>query len=76
MELGGTRDAILSVLGDTAEKWLEQIAQDHFKWTATNLEQDAVDGTVDRLRGAGVSVISLTPRKLTLEDAFLKLVSS
>ncbi len=76
MELGGPREAILSVLGETAATWLEPIAQDHFKWTANNLEQDAVDGTVDRLRGASVSLISLTPRKLTLEDAFLKLVSS
>jgi ABC-2 type transport system ATP-binding protein len=38
------------------------------------LEPAQIDATVDRLRGAGVSIRSLTPGRLTLEDAFIEMV--
>jgi ABC-2 type transport system ATP-binding protein len=42
-----------------------------FELDVTREEQDA---TLDRLRGAGVHVASVVPRKLSLEEAFLDLV--
>lgn len=36
--------------------------------------QPDVDRCVDRLRQAGVSIVSITPHKLTLEEAFLEVV--
>ncbi len=38
------------------------------------LNEDEVDAVVDRLRGAGVSIRGLMPRKLTLEQSFIELV--
>jgi ABC-2 type transport system ATP-binding protein len=39
-----------------------------------NLDQTEEDGVIDRLRTAGVSVQSISPRKLTLEETFIDLV--
>jgi len=39
-------------------------------------DQVELDGTVDRLRAADVSVLSLARRKLTLEEVFLQVVRS
>jgi ABC-2 type transport system ATP-binding protein len=38
------------------------------------LDQGGVDAVVDRLRAAGVSIRSIQPRRLNLEEAFLDLV--
>lgn len=37
-------------------------------------DQQAVDQLVDSLRNGGFSIVRLTPRRLSLEDAFLKLI--
>jgi ABC-2 type transport system ATP-binding protein len=36
--------------------------------------QSAIDQTVDRLRSAGVSIVSINRRRVSLEDAFLQIV--
>ncbi|MCL6501241.1 MAG: ABC transporter ATP-binding protein [Pirellulales bacterium] len=38
--------------------------------------QEDVDHCVDRLRQAGVSIVSISPHKLTLEEAFLGIIHS
>lgn len=38
--------------------------------------QEKIDGAVDRLRQAGVSIARLEPQRETLEDTFMKLVSA
>jgi len=38
------------------------------------LEPAQQDGAIDRLRAAGVSIKSITPGRLTLEDAFIEMV--
>ncbi len=39
-------------------------------------DQQDVDRAVDRFRQAGVSICRMTPRRLTLEEAFLKLIQA
>ena len=38
------------------------------------LEPAQQDQAIDRLRAAGVSIKSITPGRLTLEDAFIEMV--
>lgn len=38
------------------------------------VDEDGANAIVDRLRGSGVSIRSISPRKLTLEDTFIDLV--
>lgn len=40
------------------------------------VDQSALDRTVDRLRSAGISIVSLTTPRRSLEDVFLSLVGS
>ena len=44
--------------------------------TATLTEQHQVDEVVDRLRALGISIIRLEVKRPTLEDMFMKLVST
>ncbi len=37
-------------------------------------DQSAIDGTIDRVRRAGMSLISLSPTRQTLEEAFLSIL--
>jgi hypothetical protein len=37
-------------------------------------DQAAIDGTIDRVRDAGMSLISLSPTRQTLEEAFLNIL--
>ena len=39
-----------------------------------SLKQDHIDSLVDQLRAAGISIVTITRQKLTLEEAFLRLV--
>ena len=39
-----------------------------------SLNQDGIDSLVDQLRTAGISIATITRQKLTLEEAFLRLV--
>ena len=42
--------------------------------TISIIDQPKIDKLVDALRGAGISIVALQPRKVSLEDAFLSLV--
>ena len=42
--------------------------------TLLSEQQSDVDQAVDRLRSAGLSIVSLAPRKVSLEDAFMQIV--
>ena len=37
-------------------------------------DQSAIDAAVDKVRGAGLSIVSLKPLEQSLEDAFLEIV--
>jgi ABC-2 type transport system ATP-binding protein len=49
-------------------------ANNSFAVSIPATDQDKVDGFVDALRSAGVSIIGVTRRRVSLEDAFLALV--
>ena len=49
-------------------------AEDGIQLQADIREQQEIDRTVDALRVAGVSIVSMKRRELTLEEAFLDIV--
>lgn len=51
-----------------------KLGKHRFRVDARLDDQPAIDQLVDRLRSAGVSLVSLNRTKLTLEDAFLQMV--
>lgn len=74
MELRGEEEAIM--------RGLAACVVDDFVWSAgltrvtVRLDDPAkLDGTIDALRHNQVSILALARRRITLEDAFLKLVS-
>lgn len=74
LELRGEEEAILRALeGAVVDDfvWSEAIA----RATLRLAEPALLDRTIDALRAQQVSILGLTRRRITLEDAFLKLVS-
>ena len=67
-ELGGEshKGSLESLLAGVGADW--KASTRGFELTLSDEEQDAV---IDRLRSAGYSIRAITPRKLTLEEAFL-----
>lgn len=53
---------------------VEAIREDQWLITEQVADQAQVDARIDLLRQAGLSIVSLTPQKLSLEAAFLELV--
>ncbi|MEL7498500.1 MAG: ABC transporter ATP-binding protein [Planctomycetota bacterium] len=73
----------LSLVGsvDAANQCLQSMSHDRRESRSGSLDyvvrakdQAEIDQLVDRLRSAGLSLVALTPSKMTLEDAFLKIV--
>ena len=62
-------------MGDRGLSAWTQVGPQRFRLVLRLLDQAAVDGCVDDMRKQGVSIVGLTPRKLTLEDAFLSLIA-
>jgi len=64
-----------ALTGVTIDSW-KPLAGEQIEVAVRTSGQDSVDQTVDQLRGAGVSICRMTPRRLTLEEAFLQLIGS
>lgn len=75
-ELLGSRDAIRAALGEPHGALWDQTPQGAQRVTLRLADQTLVDRTIDALRSRGVSVVGLTRRRLSLEDAFLAIVES
>lgn len=70
----GSQAAVRTALsGHSIRRW-EQLPDNHQRITLQMPDQASVDDCVDRLREQGVSVVDLTRRRLSLEDAFLQLL--
>jgi ABC-2 type transport system ATP-binding protein len=71
--VSGAESAIRAGLGQRGVNHWERQESGIHRLRIRLLDQQAVDALVDDLRRAGVSVIGLSRRRVTLEDAFLSL---
>ncbi len=75
LHLLGTRTAVEEVLGNYASTLLRPLGPDEFEVQLRLPDQHDVDACIDRLRKHGVSIRSLIPQRLSLEDAFLEILN-
>ncbi len=75
MKLSGPEEAILAAVGLDAATNLEPCPDQIFQVRIRIVDQDAADRCVDRLRQSGISIVSLTPRRISLEDGFMDLLA-
>lgn len=52
----------------------KKLSEKRYQIAVRGDSQTEIDRTVDRLRQAGISICGMTPRRLTLEEAFLQLI--
>jgi ABC-2 type transport system ATP-binding protein len=72
MQLAGDERAVRSALaGQSIANW-QQVEAGQFSFTTRTASQADVDRLVDALRRAGVSIVGLSRRRLTLEAAFMQ----
>ena len=76
MELQGSGEAAKDGVGDRPVVESEVCGENHFRVVVRVPSQDEVDACIDGLRQRGVSVIGLSRRRVTLEDAFLGILSA
>ena len=75
-ELRGTADAMRAALGAASITTWSPLGGDKVQAVVRLPNQGEVDALIDRLRANGVSILELKPNSLSLEDAFLKLLST
>jgi ABC-2 type transport system ATP-binding protein len=74
--VAGNESDVKRALGDRGVNQWEAVAEGHFRLLLRLLDQAAVDVCVDDMRRHGVSIVALSRRRITLEDAFLHLLNS
>ncbi len=74
LELVGDREAIRNAIGDRTVSRREQ-QRDSLRVTMRLADQAAVDHCVDDLRRGQISIIGMSRRRVTLEDAFLEILA-
>lgn len=75
LELSGPKKAILQALGDRPISKGETLGQDHFRCVVRLADQAAADRCIDDLRSKQVSIIGISRRRITLEEAFLDILA-
>jgi ABC-2 type transport system ATP-binding protein len=74
MWLSGAESAIQAALDDRGvNRWEKENGAEHHL-AMRLIDQEAIDRLLDDLREHGVSIMGLTRRRVTLEDAFLRLL--
>ncbi len=71
--VAGEEADLRAALGERGVRSCEAIGEGQFRLGLRLLDQAAVDECVDDLRRHGMSLVGLTRRRVTLEDAFLRL---
>jgi ABC-2 type transport system ATP-binding protein len=75
LDLTGSEATVRQTLGSLPiGKWQAFSATD-FRVVTRVPQQAAVDELIDRLRAAGVSIVGLSRRRVSLEDAYLEIVA-
>ncbi|MFO0868848.1 MAG: ABC transporter ATP-binding protein [Pirellulales bacterium] len=75
-ELQGRSDLIRAAFGNLSGALWDELPGGIVRVTLRLPDQARVDRTLDALRQQGISIIGLTRRRLTLEDAFLAIVET
>jgi hypothetical protein len=74
-ELEGAEAAIRKALGQRPIQNWQPLGTHQFHVTTRMPDQAAVDRCVDDLRAAGINIIGLSRRRVTLEAAFLEILA-
>jgi len=69
--LAGGEAAIHAALADLSPAQIRPLGLDQFEVLLRGTDQAAIDRAIDRLRAASISLVSMTRRSQTLEEAFL-----
>src|SRR4029079_3100157 len=75
LDLTGDEQVIRETLGTLPVASWQAFSATDFRVVARLKQQTEVDQLIDRLRGAGVSIIGLSRRRVSLEDAYLEIVA-
>lgn len=75
LELSGPEEAIRGALAQRELKRWEPVAGGQIRLSLTLDDQGSVDACIDDLRRKSVSIVGLTRRKVSLEDAFLEILA-
>lgn len=76
LELHGPELAIRTCLGDDHAAERQAFGNDSFRVITRVAGQQGVDDLVDRLRTSGVSIVSLSRSRVSLEQAYLEIVNN
>jgi ABC-2 type transport system ATP-binding protein len=75
LDLTGSEAAIRQGLGSLPISSWQSFSASDFRLVTRVPTQPAVDDLIDRLRAAGISIVSLARRKVSLEEAYLEIVA-
>src|SRR5207249_5020438 len=75
LDLTGAETSIRSALATLPITAWQAFSPTDFRVVARAANQPAVDELIDRLRSAGVSIVGLARRRVSLEDAYLEIVA-
>jgi ABC-2 type transport system ATP-binding protein len=75
LELVGAVEAIERVMGQRSVSKRERLGENQFRLAARLSDQAEVDRCIDELRHEQISIVDLSRRRITLEDAFLEILA-
>jgi ABC-2 type transport system ATP-binding protein len=75
LELAGAQEAIARVMQQRSVSRREQIGEHVYRFVVRLPDQAAVDRCIDDLRREQISIVGLSRRRITLEDAFLEILA-
>ncbi len=75
LDLTGNEAAIRQTLGNLPIANWQPFSTTDFRLVTRLAHQPAVDELIDRLRAAGISIVGLSRRRVSLEDAYLEIVA-
>jgi ABC-2 type transport system ATP-binding protein len=75
LDLTGSEAAVRQTLGPVPIASWQTFSATDFRLVTRLPAQDDVDDLIDRLRAAGISIVGLTRRRVSLEDAYLEIVA-
>ena len=75
LDLAGAEAAVRQVLGDLPIGSWQAFSATEFRIVTRVPHQPAVDDLIDRLRTGGISIVGLSRRRVSLEDAYLEIVA-
>lgn len=76
LDLTGQESAIREALGGLTTSSWQPFSATEFRVVTRVPHQAAVDELIDRLRSTGTSIVSLSRRRVSLEDAYLEIITA